>query len=307
MRYMVLLVVVGLLVSASAAAAQVSERIRVSTAGGQLTQRLPAGLRLWVTSPPTYNRAAFDGNNGRWVGPRFVATGDNSVGGETSIAWSLRFVQARDAVAAATAAVQRDWPVDLRGGLSVPHVVGRRTVGTILGHYRLIHPAAADAAAYELGIAFAVAPGVFAQLRFDFPLPATESAGAAGLYTVNGLPASVWNRGQALWAMTGVELHGALPPARVSANVSAAGVAVRGVVADVFKHPVARARVALQRFSGGSWRRVASTRTNVSGVYALRGIAPRGRYRAVPSVGSASVRSAPVVAGRGTRPATQTT
>jgi hypothetical protein len=217
MRALALLVFVGVLASASSAIADVSERVRVSTAGGQLTRTLPPTVRLWVNSPPGYSRVSSDATGGRWVGPRYAATGDGSVGGETSITWSLKFAQAKDAVAAATSALQHDWPIDLRGGISVPHIVGKRTIGTILGHYRLTQPPGADAAAYELAVAFAVAPGVFAQLRFEFPDPVSDDAGAAGKYVVNGLLASVWNRGRALWTMTAVELHGALPPARVTA------------------------------------------------------------------------------------------
>jgi hypothetical protein len=291
-----------MVVSASAASADVSERIRVSTLGGPMTQGLPASVRLWVTSPPSYNRTTFTGTSGRWVGPRYAATGNGAVGGDTSITWSLRITQAKDAVAAANAALQNNWPMDLRGGLSVPHVVGTRTVGTFLGHYRLTHAPGGDSiAAYELGVAFAVAPRVFVQLRFEVPDPVSDDAGTAGKYVVNGLLASVWNRGQALWTMSALELHGALPPSRVSAKAVAGGRTVRGVVADAFTHPVGRAKVVLQRFTGGGWRKVASTRTNAGGVYIIRGITTRGRYRAVATLGAAAVRSAAVLAGAGTR------
>jgi len=298
MRKLVLVVLVGVLATAAVAApAQVTERVRVASAGGQLTKGFPAGVFVWIVSPPAYARASLAGDGGRWVGPRYAATGDGTVGGDTSISWSLRFAQAKDAVAAANSSLAKGWPVDLRGGISVPHVIGGRTVGTILGHYVLTAPPGDRPAAYELAVAFAVGPGVFALLRYELPDPVSDDAGAAGSYVVNGLPASVWNRGQALWAMTSLELHGTLPPTRVSARVAPDGRVVRGTVGDAFRHPVVRARVALQRLTGSAWRTVASTRTDKHGVYALRGIATRGRYRTVATLGSAAVRSSSVVAG----------
>jgi hypothetical protein len=139
---------------------------------------------------------------------------------------------------------------------------------------------------------------VFVELRYELPAPLSDVAGAAGTYVVNGLPASVWNRGQALWVMSSVELHGALPPSRVSAKVTSSGRTVRGTVADTFAHPVQRAKVSLQRFTGRGWRKVASTRTNARGVYILRGISRRSRYRTVAALGATgAVRSTVVVAG----------
>ena len=289
----------GLLVGAapSAAPAQVTERIRVATAGGQLTQSFPPAVWLFLGSPPSYSRASFDGTSGRWVGPHYAATVDGSVGGETSISWSLRFAEAKDAVAASQSLLQHGWPVDIKGNVSIPHVIGNRTVGTILGYYVLTHPAGAGASAYEAGLAFAVGPRVFALLHLDLPDPLSDDAGGAGTFLVNGLLPSVWNRGQAFWVLTGLELHGALPPTRVSAVVVADGRTVLGTVADAFQHPVVRASVALQRASGAGWHTVATTKTNSQGRYVLRGIARRGRYRAVATLGAAAVRSSAIVAG----------
>jgi hypothetical protein len=297
MRRLGVLVVGGVLATAAAASGQVVERIHVAAAGGQLTKDIPAAVSLAIGSPPSYTRATLNGDSGRWTGPRYAASGNGSVGGQTSISWSLTFGQEHDAVAAAQSIPKHGWPVDLKGAVSVPHLIGKRTVGTILGSYVLTHPTSAGAAGYEGGVAFAVAPRIFALLHLDIATPASENAGAAGTFLVNGIPLSLWNRGQALWVITGLELHGALPPTRVSARVAPDGRVVRGIVADAFRHPVVRARVALQRESGGTWRTVASTRTDIHGAYVLRGISTRGRYRTVATLGTAAVRSNAVLAG----------
>ena len=125
----------------------------------------------------------------------------------------------------------------------------------------------------------------------------SDDAGAAGTYFVKGVPASIWNRGQAFWVLTGIELRGPLPPTRVSAEVAGGGRVVRGQVTDAFRHPVPRAQVRLQRRAGSAWRTVASTRSGPNGAYVLRGIATRGRYRSVATAGSAAVRSSAIVAG----------
>jgi hypothetical protein len=297
MRRLGVLVIGGVLATAASASGQVVERIHVAAAGGQLTKAIPAAVSLSIGSPPSYGRAALNGDSGRWIGPRYAASANGSVGGQTSISWSVDFAQGKNAVASAQSTLKHGWPVDLKGGVSVPHVVGKRTVGTILGSYVLTHPTSAAAAGYEAGVAFAVAPGVFALLHLDIATPASESAGTAGTFLVNGVPLSLWNRGQALWVITALELHGALPPTRVSARVAPDGRVVRGIVADAFRHPVVRARVVLQRQTGSAWHPVASTKTNVHGAYVLRGIATRGRYRTVATLGSAAVRSAPLLAG----------
>jgi hypothetical protein len=297
MRRLGVLIIGGVLATAAAASGQVVERIHVSVAGGQLTKSIPAAVSLSIGSPPSYTRAALNGDSGRWIGPRYAASTNGSVGGQTSISWSLDFAQAHDAVAAAQSIPKHGWPVDLKGAVSVPHLIGKRTIGTILGAYVLTHPTSAGAAGYEAGVAFAVAPRVFALLHLDIATPASESAGAAGTFLVNGIPLSLWNRGQALWVITGLELHGALPPTRVSARVAPDGRIVRGIVADAFRHPVVRARVVLQRQAGAAWLPVASTKTNVRGAYVLRGIVTRGRYRIVASLGSSAVRSPALLAG----------
>ena len=301
MRRLIVLALFALLATGAAAPAEVAEQVRIASAGGRLTQGFRPNVVLAFTSPRDYIRASFSGTEGRWLGPRYTATGDGNVGGDTSISWTLRFVTGRDGPALARAALVHNWTLDIRGAVSVRHLIGSRVVGTILGHYIVTRAPDPRGAAHEAAMAFAVAPQVFAVLRFELPQPVSDDAGAAGTFLVKGLPASVWNRGQAFWALTGVELRGPLPPTRVSARVVGGGSVVRGQVTDTFGHPVPRARVRLERRVGSAWRTVASTRSGPNGAYTHRGIVTRGRYRSVASSGSAAVRSSAVLAGPETR------
>ena len=95
---------------------------------------------------------------------------------------------------------------------------------------------------------------------------------------MNGVDApSVWNRGQAFWAMTGVRLLGNLPPTRVI--LTRAGDVLQGTVDDAFRHPVLRVPVSLQRKLGSSWRQLTKTKSDADGAFSVR--VGRGVYRAV--------------------------
>ncbi len=297
-RFLVLELAAPLLVVVPAAAA-VIDRVRIAEAGGAVTRSFPPSVFVSVTSPGDYVRASSSSSGGRWLGPRYQATGNGSLGGETSIAWHLRFTSGqKDAEAAAETVAHRGWPVDIKGGVSVPHVVAGRTVGTILGHYVLRRAPGAKSAAFDAAFAFPVASRLYALLRFELLEPATDDAGDQGRYVVKGsLPASIWNRGQAFWALTAVRLEGNLAPTRVAARVAPNGQAVRGTVADAFRHPIIGARVVLERETGAGWTRVASARTNSRGAYSVRGISRPGRYRAVAAVGRAVARSVSFFAG----------
>ena len=285
----------------SVAWAESVERVRVPQGDSAIPAEFPPGVSLAISSPPDYVRAAGGDRRGSWTGPRFAATGDPANGGSTSISWSVEFdAGSKTADQAVASAMRRSWPVDVKGGMSVPHVVGKRTVGTILGSYILARSPAPANASYEAALAFPIAPRVHALVRLELRGPAGDSAGPAGTYLVKGsLPASLWNRGQAFWVLAGVRLEGNLAPTRVVARAARGG-AIRGSVADAFRHPVVGARVAVERLAGGAWRRVSSTRTSPTGKFAVAGVSP-GRYRVAASVGASTARSAPVVVGRGRR------
>jgi hypothetical protein len=265
------------LLAPALAGASAVERVRV--AGPGVTSAFPRGISLELASPPAYARRSVDLTRGTWAGPQYWASGDQSNRGTTSIAWSVDF-QARRGTAQAVvlAAPKHRWPLDKKDPIAVPHYVGRQIVGTILGYYVITHEPAPDDASYEAAIAFPVAPKAFSVVRFELGGPPGDSAGQAGDYLVNGFdPPSIWNRGQAFWALSGVRLLGNLPPVRIV--LADSGRTVNGVVSDAFYHPVLGLPVSIERRVGTSWRAVATARTDKKGEFSLR-VPARGSYRA---------------------------
>ena len=280
--------------AATLASAEVVDRVPLPRSASSPTKDFPPGVAVLVRSPPEYVRASADGANGAWTGPRYQATGKPDEGGSTSIAWSVDFDgESKSALEAVTRAPRRGWTADIKGGMSVNHVIAGRVVGTMLGSYVLLQSPAPANASYEAALAFPIAPRVHAVLRLELRGPPGDGAGEWGTYAVGGLPASLWNRGRAFWVLASTQLHGNLPPTRVSARST--GRTISGTVGDAYRHPVIGAPVVLERRSGGSWRRVTSTRTNAQGAYVVRGVA-RGRYRVVARVGTLAAASASVVA-----------
>jgi hypothetical protein len=291
---LVALTAVAVLFAPPLARATSVERVRV--AGPGVTAAFPKGISLELSSPPTYARKSTAPTRGVWNGPEYWASGDAQHRGATSISWSVDF-QARAGSAKATAlsVPQHGWPLEKKDPIAVPHYVGKRAVGTILGYYALMRAPAPDDASFEAALAFPVAPRAFAVVRFDLTDPSSDSSGEWGHYLVGGLDLpSVWNRGAAFWAMSSVRLIGNLPPARIV--LSDSGRTLRGSVSDAFYHAVLGLPVSIQRRVGGSWRPLASTRTNKKGEFAVR--APsRGAYRAVAKAKSKRVLSRELFVG----------
>jgi hypothetical protein len=284
---------VALLAPPLAAATSV-ERVRV--AGPGVTSAFPPGISLELTSPPDYTRKSAAGTRGSWKGPDYWASGNPQQRGSASISWSVNF-QARpgSAQAIAVSAPQHDWPLDKKDPITVPHYVGKQAVGTILGFYAITHAPAPDDGAYEAALALPVAPKAFSIVRFDLNSPSTDSAGQWGSYLVNGLDLpSIWNRGEAFWALSGVRLLGNLPPVRILLTDS--GRMLRGMVSDAFHHPVLGLPISLQQQVGGSWRDFATVRTNKQGEFSVR-VPSRGSYRAVTKSKSKRVLSRALVVG----------
>jgi hypothetical protein len=276
------------------AGAQSVERIRISDSARQ-AHALPAGLTIELASPAEYNRQTFTGNSGRWVGPRFQDPGDPGDAGFSSLDWAVSFDERTgDADAASFAHIEhRNWQRDQRGGLSVPHFVGGKNVGTILGFYYLMTPSLGGGdGRFEGVLAFPLDTSFFCIVQVELLEPPSDR------YVVNGsVIASTWNRGQALVALSGVKLQGNLPPKIVAARPFERGRFVRGKVVDRFLHPVVGAPVTLERFAGGSWRRVIGGKTNPRGIYKLRARS-RGLYRVTARLEGFSAQSREVRAGR---------
>jgi len=275
------------------AGAQAVERIRISDPARQQHQ-LPAGLLVELESPGDYNRASVAGNSGRWAGPRWEEAGHPENSGLASLDWSVSFDERQgDAEQLSQASVRhKDWVRDQRGGLSVPHVVGNRNVGTILGYYVMVSPASASDARFEGVLAFPLDANLHALLHFEALEPAADSFVVKG--TVAG---KAWNRGQLLLALSGVRLQGNLPPKIVAARSVERGRFVRGKVVDRFLDSVVGARTSLERRSGGSWTKVSGGRTDQRGFYALRA-KRRGTYRVTVRLAGFTATSREIRAGR---------
>jgi hypothetical protein len=281
---------VTVLLAAQLAGAQVVERVRI-TDPARAAHGLPPGLVVELTSPTDYNRGTAAPSDGRWVGPQYVAR-DHSTSGTSAIDWTVSFDERQgDADAVASANVRRGWGRDQRGGLSVPHVVGNRLLGTIPGYYYLMTPGEPDAR-FEGVLAFPLDTNLHAVVHIQMLEPPSDSFVVRDIVV-----ASTWNRGQALLALSGVRLQGNLPPKIVSARPTERGRKVRGKVVDRFLDPVIGAPVALERSAGGRWTRVARGRTGPTGLYTLLPGRP-GTYRVTVNMGGFKAESRPLRAGR---------
>jgi Carboxypeptidase regulatory-like domain len=283
----------ALAVCSQFAGAQALERIRISDPARQEHQ-LPPGLLVELASPAEYNRQSVSGDSGRWVGPRYEERGNPGNAGLASLNWSVSFDQRQgDAEAVSLANVTHtDWARDQRGGLSVPHVVGNRNLGTILGYYVMVSPSAANDARFEGVLAFPLDANLHAVVRFEALEPPADSFLVKG--TVVG---KSWNRGQVLLALGGVRLQGILPPKIVAARSVERGRFVRGKVVDRFLDAVLGARVSLERSSGGRWTKVSGAKTDQRGFYRLRA-KRRGTYRVTARLAGFTAVSREIRAGR---------
>jgi hypothetical protein len=298
MRRRVLLV--GLLTGLAAlaacsqiAGAQAVERIRISDPARQ-SHELPPGLLVELASPNRYERQSSSGDTGRWVGPRYEQVGHPENAGLASLDWAVTFDQREgDAEAVAHAnIVHTSWSRDQKGGLSVPHVVGTRDVGTILGAYEMVTPSTTGDARFEGVLAFPLDTNLHAVIRFEALNPPDDT------FLVNGASiASSWNRGQVLVALSGARLQGNLPPKIVAARSVERGRKVRGKVVDRFLDSVVGARVSLERSAGGSWTKVSGGKTNARGIYLLRA-KRRGTYRVTARLAGFTATSREIRAGR---------
>lgn len=281
----------ALVVGTQIAGAQSVERIRISDPTRQ-AHGLPPGLLVELASPASYNRVSTTGDSGRWQGPRYEQAGHPENAGFASLDWSVSFDQRQgDAEAVAKANVQHtDWTRDQQGAISVPHAVGTKAVGTILGFYVIMH--STGDARFEGVLAFPLDTNLMAVIRFAANDPPDDS------YIVNGSSiATSWNRGQVLVALGSAELQGNLPPKIVAARAVQRGRRVRGKVVDRYLDAVLGAQVSLQKSSGGGWTTVASTKTNQRGFYSLRA-KRRGAYRVTVRLSGFTATSRTISAGR---------
>ena len=274
------------LAAAGTATAGTVERIRVASAGTPETQAFPADVHVVLISPRDY--AARE--PGTWVGPPFWPAAQPEQRGIATIEWSVAFRDRTvDAARAAAGAASNGWKEDQKNDISVPLVVGGRRVGALPGYFVLT----AERARYEAALAVPLGTVVHAIVRLLLKNPSVDSS-PWGDYLVQGsFLASTWNRGQALIALAGVQVEGALPPKTVSIRAERARRIVRGRVVDPFVNPLVGVKVVLERAVNGGWAAVRTVRTSGSGTYRVAAPA-RGRYRSAVTLGGVTVRSAVV-------------
>jgi hypothetical protein len=238
------------------------ERVRLE----RTPAALPQSLYLVLASPDEYSRAS----PGNWIGPPYWLPENPAMRNTTAMSWEVGYDQRPlNTERIALANLSRDWSEDQRAGVSLPHVVGRRVVGTIDGFFVLqVERRSAPA---ELVVAFRIAPRLHTWVRFLLPRPENDS-----FYVKGTILASSWNRGQALLAMSRVRLEGNLPPSLVTIRARRKG-RLGGFVVDMHQHAVVGIPVSLQRRSGSGWRPIATTRTTQIGGYSFR--VRRGSYR----------------------------
>jgi hypothetical protein len=169
----------------------------------------------------------------------------------------------------------------------VRHVVDGRTVGR-LDAYEVVDAQPTPGAEVQAALAVDLGRKVTAIIRFKLADPPVDQDASFGALTVNGQPASAWNRGQAGIAVKAAYIEGLLPPARV--NARAAGRQVRGKATDQFGGPQSTIPVMLQR--GG--KTVVKGTTDRRGAFVLTAPKP-GRYRVVAALGGSSASKSVVV------------
>jgi hypothetical protein len=275
------------------AGAQSVERIQIADAARQ-QHGLPAELVVELSSPVDYNRASVSGDSGRWTGPRYEEHGNPGNWGFASLDWRVSFDEREgDAEAVSLASVvHTDWQRDQRDMISVPHFVGTRDVGTILGYYVMMTPAAANDARFEGVIAFPLDVNLHAVVHFEALQPANDS------FVVNGSSiASSWNRGHMLVSLAGISLQGNLPPKTVGVHAYQHGRRLKGKVVDRFLDAVLGVPVSLERRSGGNWAKVAGAKTSQSGSYSFPA-RKRGTYRVTARFAGFTAMSREIRAGR---------
>ena len=269
--------------------AGVSDRVKAAPFGKEGQAFSPA-LSIVFTSPPDYRRGCcYDSNSGEWLGPKYEVAGYPTFTGDSSINWGYITTKAANAqTAVRSKLVHGDGREVESGALTVPHTVAGRTAGRIPAFYVITQFFQGGTARHEGGLAFPIGRGFYGVAQWALLSPADDSAYPFGEYRVNGVLASQWNRAQAQAAVRGVALDGSLPPTRVRARV--AGRRVSGEVRDSLGHPVAGAKVTLERRVGRRWRQAGSTRTSATGAYAITARLP-GTYRAAASLGGTTSRS----------------
>lgn len=269
-----------------ALAADVLDRVQVGVPGTP-TRAFPQNLSVVLLAPQNHARACcYDFVSGAWNGPRYRADG-RDFQNASRIDWNVEFVRGSASTASvARSAVSGGYPEVTSRPRKVRHVVGGRTVGTLKA-FSVVTQQPAPGAKAEAAIAVDLGSRIKAVTLFDMSDPPADRS-SAGALTVDGVPASAWNRRVADASLDALYVEGPLPPRRVKAR--AAGKRIKGSVIDSAGHPAGEAKVILQRRAGRGWRKVGSDNATTRGAFSLAARKP-GRYRVLATLATTSARS----------------
>jgi hypothetical protein len=105
------------------------------------------------------------------------------------------------------------WPVAERPQARIPHLVGKRNVGSIPAVALLTKAPGENGAQYESVVAFPLCRGVLVAATFALTSPSSVYAGGPSEpFLVKGsVPAAQWNHDRALDSLRQVTLEGASP------------------------------------------------------------------------------------------------
>jgi hypothetical protein len=277
----VLPLVAAALLPAQAGAA-VLDRVQVGVPGTS-TRAFSENLSVALRGPAPYERACCtDFVTGAWEGPRARAGGTDQ--NRSRIDWSVSFARGKSVRSLARGAGWADFPQLSGRRQRVTHRVAGRKVGTLTG-YAAVDVQDLPGARTQAALAINLGKRTAAVALFDLGTPAADTS-SAGSVTVDGRPASDWNRAQAGAALKGVYIEGSLPPAKVTARWS--GSRALGRVSDAFGHPVAGVKVELQQRVGGSWKTAKSGFASSRGTFSLR--ARKRPSRVVATLGGSKAR-----------------
>jgi hypothetical protein len=268
-----------------AASAATADRVQVGRPGQNRTAGHPLALFVGVAVLPDYRAVGrFDGDSRSWEGPEYRAASLESR--KATIDWQVTFDDAGSVAAMAKKALgSASWPVAERPRARIPHLVGKRNVGSIPAVALLTKAPGENNAQYESVVAFPLCRGVLVAAKFALTSPGSDYAGGPSEpFLVKGnVPAGQWNHDRAVEALRQVTLEGYLPIGRLTARAD--GRSVRGTVRDCRGHPMAGIQLRLLRGSAT----VARARAAADGSYRL----------AAPGAGTHTVSVSQTVTGKG--------
>jgi hypothetical protein len=249
------------------------------------TRGFSPALAVTLQAPTGFARGCcYTSVSGQWHGPRYQASSNGAVQNVSVIEWGVQFVRG-SRPARSLARGGWDWFPEVRGqAIKVRHVVGGRTVGK-LPAFVALDAEPAPGAQQQAAVALDLGRRTRALVYLFAAEPAADQAGSNGTLTVNGTPASAFNRARVEEAVRALKVEGSLPPRKVAAR--AAGKRIRGKVVDSFGHPVGQTKVTLLTAAG---RKVGTATTATSGRFSLSA-ARSGRYRTVAALGGTKARS----------------